>query len=169
MPWLQDIKNWILGREHIHTHCATEVNFADAILPSKQKHICLAYVRAIMSVRGKHWKDCHALKRSWVLYECEMPVCPTLTQKAKCGLKTGQGKLFSGWYCFVGIIYVRNLFLFWPPNKVDEKFLAQKSIIIATSDYTKTQYLLPTRLCRKAITCQGPGSEIVLNQQDLRL
>lgn len=58
---------------------------------------------------------------------------------------------------------------FWPSNKVEEKFWAQKSIIIATSNYAKTQYLLPTRLCRKVITCQDPGSEIVLNQQNLTL
>lgn len=53
--------------------------------------------------------------------------------------------------------------------KVDEKFWAQKSIIIAMSDYAKAQYLLPTRLCRGVINCQDPGSEIVLNQQDLTL
>ena len=58
---------------------------------------------------------------------------------------------------------------FWPPNKVDEKFWAQKSVIIAMSDYAKTLYLLPTRLWRKVIACQDPRSEIVFNQQDLTL
>lgn len=58
----------------------------------------------------------------------------------------------------------RNIFFFFSTCFVGRKFGAQKFTTIARSDYAKTQYLLPTRLY-----CQGPGSESVLNHQDLTL
>lgn len=63
----------------------------------------------------------------------------------------------------------RNIFFFSSTYFVGGKFWAQKFIIIAMSDYAKTQYLLPTRLYRKVRNCQDPGSEIVLDHHDLTL